>query len=113
MKSHKLSYERGFRVAPGNARSQAAVMVLEPGASEGGPDNRHQGADQWLLVVSGTGVAFVEGRSVGLEAGSAVLIEAGERHEIRNTGHGPLRTISVYVPPAYDDEGEELPAGKA
>jgi hypothetical protein len=30
-----------------------------------------------------------------------VLIEAGDRHESRNTGRSLLKTVSVYVPPAY------------
>lgn len=40
------------------------------------------------------------------------LIEAGDRHEIRNTGRTLLKTVSVYVPPAYRDDETELPAGK-
>jgi hypothetical protein len=40
-----------------------------------------------------------------------LLIERGDMHEIRNTGRGPLRTLNVYVPPAYTEQGEELPAG--
>lgn len=48
----------------------------------------------------------------GLKPGKLVLIEAGDRHEIRNTGRSLLKTISVYVPPAYRDEETELPAGK-
>ena len=46
---------QGIRVALGNRRTQAAEMVIEPGGAEGGPDNRHRGADQWLFVVAGTG----------------------------------------------------------
>ena len=48
-----------------------------------------------------------------LKAGTIVLIEAGDRHEIRNTGRTLLKTVSVYVPPAYRDEENELPAGRA
>ena len=36
-----------------------------------------------------------------------------DRDEIRNTGDGPLKTLNVYVPPAYTEDGDELPAGKA
>jgi hypothetical protein len=46
---------KGFRVLRGNRASQAAEMVLAPGDSEGGADNRHRGADQWLFVVANTG----------------------------------------------------------
>ena len=45
--------------------------------------------------------------------GTLVLIRRGDKHEIRNTGEAPLKTLNVYVPPAYTEEGEELPAGKA
>jgi hypothetical protein len=41
-----------------------------------------------------------------------LLIEVADTHEIRNTGTGALKTVNVYVPPAYDDEGRELPEGK-
>jgi mannose-6-phosphate isomerase-like protein (cupin superfamily) len=47
-----------------------------------------------------------------LNAGSLLLIERGESHEIRCTGDEPLRTINFYSPPAYDDQGEPLPAGE-
>jgi mannose-6-phosphate isomerase-like protein (cupin superfamily) len=87
-------------------------MTLAPGDTEGGPDNRHRGADQWLFVVSGSGEAVVNGHIYHLKAGSLLLIERGDRHEIRNTGRGPLKTLSVYIPPAYTSDGDELPAGR-
>jgi len=112
MKTAHLRFGEGFRVAIGNRRSQAASMTLAPGDSEGGPDNRHRGADQWLFVQSGTGVAIVDGRRVKLRAGSVVLIERGNHHEIRNTGRTPLRTLNIYVPPAYTKGGDELARGR-
>ncbi len=90
-----------FTVLAGTDRSQAATMVLRPGQSTGGEDNAHASSDQWLYVVSGAGRAVVGGRAVDLEAGSLLLIEAGEPHEITNTGREPLVTVNVYAPPAY------------
>jgi uncharacterized cupin superfamily protein len=58
-----LRFGRGFSVALGNARAQAATMVIGPGDSEGGPDNGHRGADQWLYVLAGRGTAILGGRS--------------------------------------------------
>ena len=87
-------------------------MTLEVGETEGGPDNRHRGADQWLFVESGVGVAIVNGQQVRLKAGALVLIERGDRHEIRNTGRTLLKTLNIYVPPAYTKSGEELPAAR-
>jgi mannose-6-phosphate isomerase-like protein (cupin superfamily) len=112
MKRKHLRFGEGFRVAIGNRRSQAAAMVLAPGDCEGGPRNRHRGADQWLYVLSGTGTAIVNGKPYGLRAGSLLLIERGDLHEIRNTGRTPLRTLNVYVPPAYTSDGDELPRGR-
>ena len=112
MKRKHLRFGKGFRVATGNRRSQAAEMVIAPGDSEGGPDNRHRGADQWLFVLSGTGTAIVNGRRCALAAGSLVLIERGDTHEIRNSGRTPLKTLNFYVPPAYTSSGDELPRGR-
>jgi mannose-6-phosphate isomerase-like protein (cupin superfamily) len=112
MKRKQLLFGEGFRVAVGNRQSQAAEMVLAPGDVEGGPDNRHKGSDQWLYVVAGTGAATVNGKRYPLRAGRLILIEHGDTHEIRNTGRGPLRTLNVYVPPAYTKSGDPLPRGR-
>jgi mannose-6-phosphate isomerase-like protein (cupin superfamily) len=108
----QLRFGRGFRVIPGNRASQAAEMVLAPGDAEGGADNRHRGADQWLYVLSGSGEAIVDGRRHQLRAGSLVLIERKEKHQIRNSGRGLLRTLNFYVPPAYRSDGNPRSRGK-
>jgi mannose-6-phosphate isomerase-like protein (cupin superfamily) len=112
MKRKNLRFGRGFRVVLGNARSQAAEMVLNPGKAEGDARNRHRGADQWLFVVSGSGVAKVNKRRYALKPGSLLLIEHGDEHEICNNSRGLLKTLNFYVPPAYDPGGDELPPGK-
>jgi mannose-6-phosphate isomerase-like protein (cupin superfamily) len=112
MKHQHLRFGRGFRVAIGNERSQAAQMVIPPGEHEGGADNCHGGADQWLYVVSGSGLAIINGKRHPLRAGSLVLIERGDAHEIRSTGRTELKTLNVYVPPAYTPNGRERLAGK-
>lgn len=101
MQRQQLELDDGFRVVAGNAGSQAAVMVLAAGDSTGGPDNRHDDGDQWLFVVEGTGEAVIDRETTGLRQGTLLLIERGEAHEIRNTGHEPLRTLNFYVPPVY------------
>jgi len=108
-----LRFGKGFSVALSNKRAQVATMVIAPGDCEGGPDNRHRGADQWLFVLSGSGVAIVGGRKHRIKANSLVLIERGTTHEIRNTGRTPLKTLNVYVPPAYRSNGDELPRGRS
>lgn len=111
MKYEALSLQTGFEVAFAVRKVQAAAMTLAPGSNTGGPDNRHRGADQWMYVVAGTGLAIVDGARQPLQPGSLLVIERGEAHEIRCTGDQPLRTVNFYSPPAYSDDGETLPAG--
>ena len=113
MRTKMLRFTTGFRPAIANARGQAAEMVIPPGDKEGGPDNAHRGADQWMLVIEGEGVAIVEGRRRTLKQGTLVLIEKGEKHEIRNTGRRNLKTFLVYTPPAYKPSGARLPRARA
>ena len=40
------------------------------------------------------------------------MIERGDLHEIKNTGREKLVTLNFYVPPAYSDDGDELPPGR-
>ncbi len=102
MKHVRIQDTRGFfKIVAETARSQAATMVLKPGQSTGGQDNVHPNADQWLFIISGGGHAIVQGQKIRLNAGSLLLIEAGETHEIVNGGAHPLVTINIYAPPAY------------
>ncbi|MBD3295878.1 MAG: cupin domain-containing protein [Candidatus Omnitrophica bacterium] len=76
-------------------------MTLPAGESVGGENNRHEGSDQWLFVLSGRGEAIVAGQKTPLEKGTLVLVEAGESHEVSNTGDEPLKTLDFYAPPEY------------
>src|SRR5690606_6973479 len=107
MEHRRLRFSRGFRGLFGPRRAPAAQMAPPPGGRQGGPGNRHRGADQWLYVVSGSGLAVVDGRRQRLGPGSLLLIERGEEHEIRNTGTTLLRTVNFYSPPAYTAGGDE------
>ena len=112
MQRKSLRFGKGFRVAFNVRRAQAAEMVLAPGESEGNADNRHRGADQWLYVVAGIGVAVVEGKRVPLKAGTLLVIERRERHEVRNTGRGLLKTLNFYYPPAFARDGDPKGPGR-
>jgi len=101
MKQLHVKPERGFKVVAGTSRSQAATMVLVPKESTGGPTNKHLSSDQWLYVISGAGKAIISGKQIDLMPGMLLLIEAGETHEIFNTGDKPLETLNVYAPPEY------------
>lgn len=101
MQKVEIAAESGFRIAASTPRSQAATMVLPPESATGGPENRHPASDQWLFVLAGTATAVVQGRTLSLGPGDLLLIEAGETHEIRNSGDTPFETLNVYAPKAY------------
>jgi mannose-6-phosphate isomerase-like protein (cupin superfamily) len=92
-----------------SAAVQAATMTLKPGESSSErKENEHRRCEQWLLVLSGRGVARVGNRSAHLKKGTLLLIEKGEPHQITNTGKSWLFTINFYAPPAYSDDGDIL-----
>jgi mannose-6-phosphate isomerase-like protein (cupin superfamily) len=112
MKRMHLRFGKGFHVAVGNERSQAAAMTLTDGDAEGGADNRHRGADQWLFVVRGKGTARINRKRYPLRPGTLLLIEHGDTHEIKASMRGRLETLNIYVPPAYTSDGDELSPAK-
>ncbi len=99
-----------FEVLHATPSSQAAMTTLAPGESSSeSSHNEHAWAEQWLYVVSGSGVAHAPGKKQHrLAPGTLLLIDKGEPHRIENTGDTPLVTLNVYAPPAYDDDGKPL-----
>lgn len=99
MKIARLSEEKAFvRVLGTTERSQAVHMVLQRGCSTGQTDGSY-GGDEWIFVLSGRGYLVVAGRRIAVEEGTAVLVEAGEEHELENRGEAPLCTLHVLAPP--------------
>ena len=43
----------------------------------------------------------MNGKVYALKAGTLLLIEHGDRDEIRATGRRALRTLNIYVPPGH------------
>jgi mannose-6-phosphate isomerase-like protein (cupin superfamily) len=99
--------------------AQAAMMTLAPGEStDDQPSNEHPRCEQWLFVLSGRGTAVVKApkgrrRRLALLAGTLLVIERNELHQITNSGTTPLQTINLYVPPAYRSDGALRPAAKS
>ena len=59
--------------------------------------------DQFFRVEQGTGEAVLDGHRTLIKAGFAVLVPAGMRHNIINTGREPLKLCTVYSPPNHRD----------
>ena len=87
------------RVLFTTARSQLTLMALKPGEDIG--VETHFDGDQIFLVLSGTGVASLNGVNVPVRVNSLVAVPAGTEHDIRNTGRGLLRLMTVFAPPQH------------
>ncbi len=83
----------------GVERTEAVSLAkfrLEAGASTG--SSRYFGCDEFFVVLSGTGVARLNGMETSVRAGSVVAIARGDPHALRADGEGPLEFIAVLAP---------------
>jgi len=79
---------------------QLVLMALKPGEEIGAEVHK---LDQFFRVEEGTGEAVLDGASTAVRAGFAVLVPAGTRHNIVNTGAVPLKLYTLYAPPNHRD----------
>ena len=79
---------------------QLVVMALKPKEEIG--EEVHK-LDQFFRVEEGTGEAILDGVRTTINAGFAVLVPAGTKHNILNTGSVPLKLYTLYAPPNHRD----------
>ncbi|TVR22680.1 MAG: cupin domain-containing protein [Nitriliruptor sp.] len=75
--------------------SHVDVVTVPPGGEIG--RETHQGADETIVVVTGTGEAELDGQRTPIRAGSLLFIPDGTPHNILNRGHRPLRLYAVHA----------------
>jgi mannose-6-phosphate isomerase-like protein (cupin superfamily) len=63
----------------------------------------HDENDQFFRVEEGEGEVEIDGHTTLIRAGSGVVVPAGARHNVRNTGQNMLRLYSLYGPPHHED----------
>ncbi len=80
--------------------SQLVLMALKAGEEIGAEVHK---LDQFFRVEEGTGEAVLDGVRSPLRAGFATVVPAGAKHNIINTGTGPLKLYTVYSPPNHRD----------
>ena len=81
---------------------QLVLMTLQPGEEIG--SEIHEDRDQFFRVEEGAGAVDIDGVANAVEDGSAVIVPAGARHNVRNTGDAPLRLYTIYGPPEHKDQ---------
>ena len=80
---------------------QLVLMSLQPGEDIG--EEIHDEVDQFFRVEKGKGEVFIDGRTTKVESDTAIIVPAGARHNIRNTGEKPLQLYTLYAPPEHED----------
>lgn len=80
---------------------QLVVMALQPGEEIG--EEVHTGTDQFFRVEEGNGEVWIDGHTTRIDDDMAIVIPAGARHNITNTGHKALKLYTLYAPPHHAD----------
>ena len=96
-----LANEDFRRVLYTGRNLQLVTMTLQPGEEIGA--EVHEDRDQFFRFEEGAGTVDIDGVANPVEDGSAVIVPAGARHNVRNTGDRPLRFYTLYGPPEHKD----------
>jgi mannose-6-phosphate isomerase-like protein (cupin superfamily) len=80
---------------------QLVLMSLKPGEDIG--EEVHTDRDQFFRIEKGKGEVLIDGKRSKIKDDDAVLVPAGARHNIINTGDKPMRLYTLYGPPEHRD----------
>jgi mannose-6-phosphate isomerase-like protein (cupin superfamily) len=81
---------------------QLVVMSLRPGEDIG--EEIHRDRDQFFRVEAGKGEIWIDGKMTKFESDYAMVVPAGAKHNIKNTGEKPLKLYTLYGPPEHADK---------
>lgn len=99
----KLTLEnRDFRrVLYTGSHLQLVLMSLPPGCDIG--EEVHPDRDQFFRIEEGEGTVEIDGVAHSVSHDFAVIVPAGARHNVRNSGTADLRLYTIYGPPEHKD----------
>ena len=80
---------------------QLVLMSLPPGCDIGA--EVHEDRDQFFRFEEGSGQVDIDANVYDVSDGSAIVVPAGARHNVRNTGDEPLKLYTLYGPPEHLD----------
>lgn len=80
---------------------QLVLMSLRKGEEIG--EEVHEDRDQFFRVEKGKGEIVIDGERHKIRSGDAMLVPAGARHNVINTGDKSLKLYTLYGPPEHKD----------
>ena len=98
----KLSLENDYfrKVLYTDKNCQLVIMSLTAGDDIG--EEVHD-VDQFLRIEKGVGRAILNDVPNDIEDGSVIIVPAGTKHNIVNTGTGSMKLYTLYMPPHHRD----------
>jgi mannose-6-phosphate isomerase-like protein (cupin superfamily) len=96
-----LANEDFRRVVYTGKNLQLVLMTLPPGCDIG--EEVHEDIDQFFRIEEGEGEVWIDGVANRVEDDFAVIVPAGARHNVVNTGSAPLRLYTIYGPPEHKE----------
>ena len=80
---------------------QLVLMAIQPGGEIG--EEVHEDRDQFFRVEEGKGEVRIDDNRSKIKSDDAIIVPAGARHNIVNTGDKPLQLYTLYAPPEHRD----------
>lgn len=80
---------------------QLVLMALAPGEEIG--EEVHEDRDQFFRVEEGEGAVIIDGKRHAIRDDDAIVVPAGARHNVVNTGRQSLKLYTLYGPPEHRD----------
>lgn len=80
---------------------QLVLMALRPGEEIG--EEVHDDHDQFFRIEKGDGEVWIDNQRTKIKADDAIVVPAGARHNVINTGDKKLKLYTVYGPPDHKD----------
>ena len=80
---------------------QLVLMSLKPGEEIG--SEIHQENDQFFRFETGAGKCTIDENDYPVTEGDVIVVPAGAKHNVINTGTAPFKMYTIYGPPNHQD----------
>lgn len=80
---------------------QLVLMALKPGEEIGA--EVHVDHDQFFRIESGAGEVVIDGKRTPVKEDDGIIVPAGARHNVINTGDSLLTLYTLYGPPEHHE----------
>ncbi len=89
------------KLAGSFSKAPAGISILEIAPGVEIPVHIHEESMDAILVLEGSGSAYVNGAWSPIEKGDFAMIPAGQEHGVRNDSDSPMRLYVVHQPPLF------------